>query len=56
MNGHRSAFKKGEDTLVADHFKEKHSVCDSVPTSTPEEVDHPTLPDGACLDKPPPLR
>ena len=38
MNGHRSAIKNGEDTPVADHFKEEHSVRVSVLTSTPEEV------------------
>ena len=38
MNGHRSAIKNGEDTPVADHFKQEHSVRDSVLTSTPEEV------------------
>ena len=38
MNGHRSAIKNSEDTPVADHFKEEHSVRVSVLTSTPEEV------------------
>ena len=38
MNGHRSAIKNGEDTPVADHFKEEHSARVSVLTSTPEEV------------------
>ena len=34
MNGHRSAIKNGEDTPVADHFKEEHSARVSVLTST----------------------
>ena len=38
MNGHRSAIKNGEDTPVANHFKEEHSARVSVLTSTPEEV------------------
>ena len=38
MNGHRSAINNDEDTPVADHFKEEHSVRVSVLTSTPEEV------------------
>ena len=38
MNGHRWAIKNGEDTPVADHFKEEHSVCVGVLTSTPGEV------------------
>ena len=38
MNGHRSAIKNGEDTPVANHFKEKPSVRVSVLTSTPAEV------------------
>ena len=38
MNGRRSRIKNGEDTPVADHFKEEHSVRVSVLTSTPEKV------------------
>ena len=38
MNGHRSEIKNDEDTPVADHFNEEHSVRVSLLASTSEQV------------------